>query len=419
MGIVGKIAFVRDSLKIYGLRGVWDYLKSLGHRKAIRGMFSDNARRNSETVPSTGFTLIGEFSSKGSLGKVMRDLAHSLKDAGIPFQTFDTGRGEVAGADLNGILTPRAEFNIMRYGYALEMIASELPDGIVPRRGRIVFWEFGEGCAAAYPRILESGGDVVTMSDFTCRALAREFAGRRQVRKLLYPLRVDVSNVPAKPECRRRFGFRDDDFIVFYNFSYKSGWYRKNPEGALRAFASAFKAKSWAVLAFKTVGSDEYPDRAAQLARIAEEEGVADRVHFFDEWMPEEDVYALTNCCDVYLSLHRAEGFGLGVAEAMSLGKAVVITDYSATMEFCNDENAICIPYETIAVPEEEKRRIPTLIGAKFWADPDTRAAASALGRLMLDDALRARLGANASRTIADGYSVTRFRESAMALLRG
>ncbi len=139
-----------------------------------------------------------------------------------------------------------------------------------------------------------------------------------------------------------------------------------------------------------------------------------ERVVFFDDYLTQRDVLNLTNACDVYLSLHRAEGFGLGIAEAMSLGKSVIVTDYSSTTEFCNAANSIPVGYKIVKMDESDNKLYSA---AEKWAEPDVDEAAQALSRLYADPKLRAALGTAARESILAQYSVSNFRESVWAYL--
>ena len=294
-----------------------------------------------------------------------------------------------------------------------------LPDGIVGQRAQIAFWEFNEGIKNAYHCLSDRKDPVIAMSDFNYRYFLKEFGGEKKVFKILYPLRSDVSGASAKETCRERFGFGTDDFIVFYNFAYSSGWWRKNPMDAVRAFARAFPVAGREKLVMKTANSRICGDRVAQLRALAAEVGISDRFVLFDDWMTQHDVYDLTNVCDVYLSMHRAEGFGLGIAEAMCLGKAVVCTDYSASTEFCKPEFSVPVPYRLVDLSPDVRASHFWYRGVRQWAQPDVDAAAEALVRLREDGDLRERMGAAAAENIKKRYSIDRFRASVLDFLEG
>ena len=403
-----------EKIKVWGIRGVIDYMVRRYHERRVSRMFWDNAKRYPSANPERGITVVGPISDRGSLSKTLRDFCFSLKDAGIQFQTFDLGSNSVPEEDVMPILTPREDFRIARYTHLVEMISSPVPEGIVRNRGRIVFWEFESGLEQGYPVLFERPGDIIGMSDFNYNYYRRAFHGRRNVRKILYPLRIEATPELSLAEARSRFSIPQDDFVVFYNFSYKSGIDRKNPEGAIRAFAKAFSGRQDARMVLKTVSAKEFPGRVKQLRDIAVNLGVSDRVVFVDDFLTQRDVLNLTNACDVYLSLHRAEGFGLGIAEAMSLGKPVVVTDYSSTTEFCNAGNAIPIGYSLVKLQKTENNLYNA---AEDWAEPDVDEAAKALVNLYVDRDKGSRIGAVARESIFRQYSIDNFRKSVLEYL--
>ena len=405
---------VFEKIKVWGIHGAIDYMVRRYHDRRVSRMFWNNAKRYPFTNPEHGITVVGPISDRGSLSKVLRDFCFSLKDAGIPFQTFDLGSNSVPDEDVVPILTKRKDFRIARYTHLVEMISSPVPDGIVRNRGRIVFWEFESGLEQGYPVLFERAGDVIGMSDFNYNYYRRAFQGRRNVRKILYPLRIEVTPELSRAEARSRFHIPQNDFVVFYNFSYKSGIDRKNPAGAIRAFAKAFPSRQDSRMVLKTVAAKEFPDRVKVLRDLAAGLGVADRIVFVDDYLTQRDVLNLTNACDVYLSLHRAEGFGLGIAEAMSLGKPLVVTDYSSTTEFCNAGNSIPVGYRLVKMQKTENNLYNA---AGDWAEPNVEEAAKALAGLYEDRDKGIRIGAVARESIFRQYSIDNFRKSVLEYL--
>lgn len=363
-----------------------------------------------------GITIIGPLSTQISVSKTLRDFAFSLKDAGIPFQTFDYGDGCVTPENILPILTPRKEFRITRYDHVVEMLNSPLPDGIVPHRGRIMFWEFEHGLLEAYPIFKERSGDVIGMSDYNVRYFKQALSGIRNVHKILYPLRIENENVDTMEQVRKRLGIAVDAFVVFYNFSLDSGYHRKNPMAALRAFAKAFANTTNAFLFFKLAHTAGHEDRVQEFKSYAANHGFADRLILHNEYVSQREIFSLTNACDVYLSTHRSEGFGIGIAEAMSLGKAVVVTEYSSVTEFCHDDNSIRIPAKLVPIKPSEYEH-PWYRVAKEWAEPDENSIAEALKRLYQNTELRTQLGQRAQTFIRDYFSIENFRKSVLAYL--
>jgi hypothetical protein len=100
----------------------------------------------------------------------------------------------------------------------------------------------------------------------------------------------------------------------------------------------------------------------------------------------------MIDACDCYVSLHRSEGFGLTVAEAMALGKPVISTAYSATTEFTNDANSFLVPANIVSIGDEA----PPYPSASHWAEPDVAAAAAQMKRVYADREHAAAIGARA-----------------------
>lgn len=397
-----------NKFKMWGWRGAMNYLGSRFHVWQEMNAFRKTALPRNSPV-ETGITVVAALSSQGSVNKAMRDFCFSLKDIGVPFQVFDTGDHSVLPQDIEPILTPVSEFRINRFTHLCEMLSSNVPNGLVHCRGRIVFWEFESGLLEAYPTLVERPGDVLAMSDYNYSYFKTCISGRRKVYKILYPLRMDLSHVLPKSECRRKFDLSQDDFIVFYNFSYASGWNRKNAIGVVEAFAKAFTRVPGAVLVLKTAVKKGHEGRVGQLRQLAIRYGVENKIRFVDDFLSQDDVYNLTNACDVYLSLHRSEGFGLGIAEAMMLGKAVVVTGYSAPLEFCSDENSVLVPYRMVPV---ECSDVEWYSAAKEWAEPDVSYAASTLRKMFEDPQMVVSLGGRAQASIRERFSTEHFRKS-------
>lgn len=346
-----------------------------------------------------------------SNSKTVRDFLYALKNADIPFQSLDINtRRDVIPSDYADILTSIEEFDIRRYDHVVEMFRSPLPDGLAPHRARIAFWEGEYGLLDAFPYL--AGKDpVIAMSDFNAQDFRRELPPETPVFKILYPLQRISSDMDDRTTVRARYGIGAEDFAAFFNFDLGS-FFRKNPIGTMRAFAKALGGKQNAKLVFKLNLAKDFPDRIAVLKEEARRLNIDDKLVLVTGYIPRKDVYGLTNACDVYISLHRAEGFGIGVAEAMQLGKPVIVTDYSATTEFCNSDNSIPIPYRLVAIrPGEYFESMRT------WADADIEAAATALRRCYDDPAYRAAIGLKGKTFVEEHFSTTNFKRSVEAFL--
>ena len=397
-------------IRVWGLPGIRNYLcREWTWRKARRDLIRC-AARDAGTTPVRGITLIGEFKQGASNSKTNRDFAYALRDAGIPFQTYSVDWGcSIPREDYEPILTPKEKFNLHRYTHVVEMFRSPLPRELVPRCARIAFWEGEHGMFEVWP-FLRGKDPLIAMSDFNQAYFAKNADGAPAV-KILYPLRPLDFALPPSGEVRAHFGFAADDFIVFYNFDFGS-YHRKNPGAAIRAFAAALRGKPDAKLVFKVQHASRYREFLVEVEREAAEAGIAAQFRVITEYLPHRMLYGLTAACDVYLSLHYGEGFGIGMAEAMMMGKPVVATDWSANTEFVRPGVAYPVPYRLVPIKPGEYFE-----SMKEWAEADVDAAAAILRRLYENPAERREVGERARAFIAEHFSSENFRKSVEAFL--
>lgn len=408
------LADVRKALH-WGPKGVFGYLKARPEHWRIRRLLLREVN-DAAVVPVRGITVVGELTRFGSGSKTLRDFAYALREAGIPMQTFNTDlHPQTPSADTEGILTPLTEFHIRKYDHIVEILPSMVPEIAGVSKSRIAFWEFESGFEYGYPD-MRNESQVIAMSDFNAAYFRRILPKDVNVVKLLYPFRFEAENLPSQGEVRRTYGIAPDDFVVFFNFDFGSGFNRKNPDGAMRAFAKAFPNESHVRLVFKTKNAKAHPDRVRMLQDLAVELGVSGRYISIDHYVPQRDLFGLTNACDVYLSLHRGEGFGITLAEAMAMGKPVVCTDYSSTTEFCGLGCAMPVSYRLVDVRPDQVDH-PYYREVKQWAEADIGEAAGALRRLYEDEDFRCQLGLRARKSIRMQFSSENFKESLMRFL--
>ncbi|MEO8380392.1 MAG: glycosyltransferase family 4 protein [Acidobacteriota bacterium] len=187
-------------------------------------------------------------------------------------------------------------------------------------------------------------------------------------------------------------------FTFLCMFDLDSVGQRKNPLGAVEAFRRAFPSGSEASLLIKAGRAEQHPREYAEL-----EQHVRDipGIYLTQRMLTRARVNGLLASCDAVVSMHRSEGFGLILAEAMSLGKPVVATGWSGNMDFMNPANSCPVGYELITLD----RTYGAYAAGQQWADPDLDHAAHLMSRLVDDDAWRARLGRNAQETMRTQFS--------------
>ena len=384
--MINTLKCIMEKVRVWGLAGIISYYKRLLMVFLQRHKLVRLVKASKVSAPVKGITVIADLTAQVSLSKTMRDFVLNLKDAGIPFQTYDTCiKPQIPTQDAAGVLTSPEEFDIGRYTHIVMMYRSPLPAGMLPqcRRVRIAFHDSEHGIHQTIPCLGESGDSIAAMSDFNYRYFKRAFQSQG-VFKITYPFRFKLKKSTPRSELRAKYGMSDDDFVVFFNFDFGS-YYRKNIPAAIRAFAKAFRGDNSAKLLFKTKGAKSNPKQVKEMMEEVFASRIGSQFIHISQYLPRADIDGLTAACDVYLSLHKSEGFGIGMAEAMSQGKPVVATNWSANTEFCKQDTAWCVPYAmTPILPHEYPESM------KEWADADVDAAAVAL-REIRDNPRKAR----------------------------
>lgn len=184
---------------------------------------------------------------------------------------------------------------------------------------------------------------------------------------------------PVTPVPRSRFGIKEGEFVFLFMFDMCSIFERKNPMAIIDAFDLAFP---------KQVNGPKQPRLVIKVNRGSfNQPGMAllkkglDRVGgiLLDGTYTRNDAYALIQCADAYVSLHRSEGFGLTMAEAMLMNKPVIATGYSGNMDFMKEDTAHLIPYEMVDIDET---RLVYQKGMR-WANPSIVHAAKAMSSIL------------------------------------
>ncbi|MFO7625744.1 MAG: glycosyltransferase family 4 protein [Candidatus Fermentibacteraceae bacterium] len=176
---------------------------------------------------------------------------------------------------------------------------------------------------------------------------------------------------------REKFGLNEDEYIFLFSFDFNSSLSRKNPLALIKAFRMAFKPTQKVRLVIKSQNSVYSPHQMNTLREAAEGLNVC----FIDQCFDDNTNLTLTKSCDAYVSLHRAEGFGLGIAEAMAMGKPVIATGWSGNMDFMNTANSIPVRYELAPLAETD----PPYEKGSLWAVPDLADAAQKM-RLLFEN---------------------------------
>ncbi len=256
-----------------------------------------------------------------------------------------------------------------------------------PRTYRIAYWywEF-DSIPEAWCAQARNVDEVWTATEFIARGL-RE--------RLSVPVRTlfpGVALAPFQIRDRSHFNLEANRFTFLFTFHMVSVMERKNPLGLIQAFKQAFRAHEPVALVLKTSFGDRHPEQFSELCKAAAD---MPSITIIDQVLSSDEVLSLMHVCDAYVSLHRSEGLGLTMAEAMLMGKPVVATGFSGNMDFMTDDNSLLVPYQRVKLG----RPIPPYSADLEWAEPSVMEAARMMRRLYEDQEWARELGARGRRT--------------------
>jgi glycosyltransferase involved in cell wall biosynthesis len=350
--------------------------------------------------PPRQVTLVGHPFSPIGTGRAMRVAFAACRSVGLETAVRDVWNftaPEAAQAVEIGpfVTTTYGAINVFHLNGdeiepALERIGP-LPQGyniVVP------FWELPR-YPAEWARQLERFDEVWAASDYIRQSVAA--AVDRPVMHMPLSTEIALDSFFS----RRHFGIPENSYAFLCFFDCRSYIMRKNPQAMVECFRRLLAARPLArtCLVMKLHGFEAAPTDLQEV--LADLRNLHGRVVVLESTMSETEVHNLIRCCDAFISLHRSEGYGLALAEAMYLGLPVIGTGYSGNTDFMTPENSFMIGYHLIPVPPDA---YPHAEG-QYWANPDLPEATARMTKLIDDPAAGRALGARGSRSIRSGFS--------------
>ena len=322
-----------------------------------------------------GVTLAGYLRAELGIGQAARLFAAACEAADIPFATSIFDQTVSRQQDSFDEVPLEAPYDVN----LIAINADQLPAfarHVGPRffadryNVGLWFWEVEK-----FPDVMRSAfewvDEVWVASEFTAAAI-RDASPKPVV--VLPPPIVAPALDPAL--ARRDFGLPDGRFVFLFTFDFLSVFERKNPMALVEAFSRAFRDGEGPLLVLKTINGDR---RRVDLERLRMACARRSDIVLHTDYLPRERNLALFAASDCFVSLHRSEGFGLTIAEAMALGKPVIATGYSGNLTFTDPSNAYLVDYKLVPVPagcDPYPRN-------SRWADPDVEQAAVLLRRVV------------------------------------
>lgn len=371
--------------------------------RSLRKWKTPTAKRR--PYPAAAPCVVGFLRSASGIGEAARLTRYALAENRIPHFSVDLSERYqpdemipaderfMASGDKSSVGPLVLHANPPEFWYA----QSEFTRHNLSRRMRIGAWVWE---LSAIPRSWRSAAsyldEIWVPSEFCAKAFG----------SMPCPVRV----VPH-PILAGRAGHRSDSsqpdsgsnvtFLAVCDL--RSSVARKNPTGAITAFKRAFDGQPYTLhedplLLLKVGGVSGNEDAFEELRQAA----AHPRIRLLTKPLTRAAMDELIAACDVFVSLHRAEGFGLVVAQAMLEKKPVLVTDWSATRDFTDSNSAALV--EARLVPVADPQNIYRASGA-HWADPNLDVAADWMRRLAQDRVLRQTLGDRAAQIATQRFS--------------
>jgi glycosyltransferase involved in cell wall biosynthesis len=329
--------------------------------------------------PRAGVNLAGYFRSVLGIGEIARGLASALEAQNVAVAPVGivAGHADQEESDLAERGPSYATFPIN-----LVCVNADAIQGFVSRMGPDFFagrhtigywwWEVEE-FPAHWHDAFEHVDEIWAGTHHVADALAA--ASPVPVVKVTTPVEVAPFELVSRAELRLPEGF-----LYLFVFDYNSVFKRKNPLGLIEAFTRAFEPGEGPSLVVKCIGHERFPEQHAELLAAAARRP---DVHVIDRSLPRAEKDALIAACDCYVSLHRAEGFGITLAEAMWLGKPVIATGYSGNLDFMTAANSWLVDHVRVPIGEGAE----PYPASGTWAEPDVDHAARLMREVHEDPA--------------------------------
>lgn len=352
-----------------------------------------------------GVNLVGHPYGALGMGEHIRKSAEAFAAAGVPFAIVNTFRqvGAHAGKfrefpylDRIGDAHPYRVSIFHMNADEMKLASAHLGDAFFSGRYNIGYWAWE---LARFPAAWHSSFTYFDEIWAPSRFIQQAIAACAPCPVIHMPLAVEFSTVDALP--RRHYGLPERKLLFLFYFDFTSYIARKNPRGVLTAFRMAFPnpEREGVALVMKLNGMEQRPEEYAILREELGEQHPG--VILLDRVMTDHEMRNLVHVSDCFVSLHRSEGFGRGLAEAMYYGKPVIGTAYSGNLDFMSPDNSLLVDCVLVPVRPGE---YPHPDG-QVWAEPDLEHAAACMRSVANDPALRARLGTRGTQTMKTHHS--------------
>jgi len=348
-------------------------------------------------------TVVGYPFLPIGMGEHMRSAVRAMRAVGLDPRLVDVAdfpgppdadlERDFAGAVTEGL----GELNVFCVnGDECQRVIDRLGRDAFAAARNVVYpaWELSR-YPAEWARVLDQFDEHWAPSVFVRDAMSE--ALQRPVVDIPLPVELNLSSFLG----RRRFGIPEDAFVVLFSFDFSSYAERKNPDAVLDAYERVAARRPAARLHCVIKSRGRAANAAVRDAFGARVAALGSRVQVIDGDLSDNEIKNLIRACDVFVSLHRSEGFGRGMAEAMVLGRPAIATGYSGNLDFMTPDTGLLVDYELVPVAPGA---YPFGEG-QVWADASVEHAATLIEQLLDDPAAGRALGARARRRIRTHFS--------------
>ena len=374
--------------------------------------------------------LIGPFEKASGLGQATRlsaSVLAGLGGGGLSVNSVNFGLDNPApeGFSRVGALSgyKQAKINLIHLNAESIPLAFAYQPDVFSGAYNIgyFFWELNTPAACHYLG-MELLDEIWVSTDYGVQIYQPEFNGPVTNVGMCFEELPEIDRADARAFMQGLSGFGADKFVFLVAFDSFSFIQRKNPLGALRAFKAAFADVPGVGLLIKTQNRRKVAD-PVQIAIWQEVDALIKddaRIVVVNETLGYEDLLKLKSGCDCYVSLHKSEGWGFGMIEAMNLGVPVICTAYSGNMEFCTPQTAWLVDYTLAPLGPDDYIFVRE---GQSWAEPDVADAARQMRAVHGDAAGRQAKAAAALAYVRQNFSAEaiagRYQARLGAILQG
>lgn len=327
-----------------------------------------------------GINVIGFIRGDLGLGDGVRSIIRALKTTSIPYSLYcvnlEPHRNQNREWESEITNELRYKINLIAVQADTFHLIPNFP-ALLQNRINITLqaWEL-ESYPSQWKESLMRFHEFWAYSQFNRDVIAHTIP-EKEVIAMRVPSSQELTPYDSTPD-RLKYGISTSTCVILFIFDGMSSVERKNPSGVISAFQDAFTEDDDVLLIIKTHNyNGSYTSHS--------------KIWWINQNLPKSEVYTLINMCDIYISLHRSEGLGLTMFEAMMLGKPVVATGYSGNVDFMNSENSCLVDYTLVSSTGNYYGRF----GCR-WAEPNISTASQYLRRLYHDPAWRKEMGMKA-----------------------